>query len=132
VARTSLTPVILQPQSASNLTPANLTTLASGGTAPGGTGAGNGVQFVNYPGQTFLLVSMGSTASTATVAIGATLYGQPAAGVPVPLTISALNLLGPFYSAAEQALIGTSGLIGIDFSSVTAVLCAVLQFAGVT
>jgi hypothetical protein len=131
MARTGLTPVILAAQNASNLLPANFTTLASGGTAPGSTGAGNGVQFTNFPGQTLLLISVGATACTATIAVGATLYGQPAAGFVVPLVLSSLNVLGPFYSAAEINLIGTSGLIGVDFSSVTAILCAAVQLAGV-
>jgi hypothetical protein len=131
MARVSLVPTIIQAQSASVLTPANLTTLASAGTAPG-VGAGNGVQFTNFPGQTVLLVSVGATPSTATIVIGPTLYGQAATGIAVPLVISVLNMLGPFYSAAELVLIGTSGVTAVDFSSATAVLCAAIQLAGVS
>lgn len=78
-----------------------------------------------------LLVSVGATASTATIVIGTTLYGQSAAGIAIPLVTSALNLLGPFYSVEELAVVGTSGLSAVDFSSATAVLCAAIQLSGV-
>ncbi|MGA2412703.1 MAG: hypothetical protein ABSG46_20260 [Candidatus Binataceae bacterium] len=125
MARTILTPTLLTADS----TAANLNTLATAGVAPGGTGAGNGVQFTNVPGQTFLLVQLGTTASTLTVNIGATLFGLAATAFSVgPLTVSTLSLLGPFHSALDQA--GTSQ-VAVDFSSVTNVLCVVLQASGV-
>jgi hypothetical protein len=131
MARTTLTPTILQAPNSANLTAANLTALAAAGTAPG-VGAGNGVQFVNYPSQTFLLVSVGATATTPTVAVGATLYGQASAGIVMnALTVTTVTLLGPFYSSIEFLVPGTSGVIGVDFSSATSILCACIQFTGV-
>jgi hypothetical protein len=131
MARVTLTPLILPAQNALNLAAANLTTLAAAGVAPG-VGAGNGVQFTNFPGQTVLLVSTAGTPTTPTIVIGATLYGQAATGVAMTaLAATALSLLGPFYSVAELQLAGTSGLSAVDFSSATAVLCVALQLSGV-
>ncbi|MHB1956711.1 MAG: hypothetical protein ACYCOU_23550 [Sulfobacillus sp.] len=125
MARVLLTPSMLAADSSA----ANLTALAAGGVAPGGVGAGNGVQFTNYPGQTFLLISVGTTVTTLTVVIGATLFGQAATSFSVgPLTASTLALVGPFHSALDQ--VGTSQ-VAVDFSSVTNILCAVLQASGV-
>jgi hypothetical protein len=135
MARTLLSAQLVQPQSSSNLAALNLTTLAAAGVAPAGTGAGNGVQFTNYPGQTTLLVSTSGTATTPTIVIGSTLYGQAATGIVMTaLATTALSLLGPFYSVEQIPPGGPQipGIIAIDFSSVTGVLCLVLQNVGVS
>ena len=124
MARTVLTPVLMPPQQASNLNALNLTTIAAAGSAPGGTGTGNGVQFPNSPGQTFLLVSLGSTAATPTIAAG----GIAAAVTLNALVINDLSVLGPFWSA--MFLAGTVS-VGVDFSAVTSVKCVAIQLAGV-
>lgn len=124
MARTTLAPVLLSPQNAASLSAANLTTLAAAGTAPGGTGTGNGVQFYNSPGQTWLLVSVGATATTPTIAAG-----YLAAAVTLnALTINDLAAIGPFYSA--MFLTGTTDA-GVDFSSVTSIKCVAIQLAGI-
>jgi hypothetical protein len=133
MARVSLTPVIVPAASATNLTGVNLTAAAAAGVAPGGVGSGNGVQFTNFPGQTFLIVSVGLTATTPTVVIGATLYGQASTGIVMSaLTVSALSLLGPFFSAGNLQGPGVAGLAAVDFSSVTTILCTALQLSGVS
>ena len=124
MARTLLSATLLTADSTS----ANLTAIAAAGTAPPGTGAGNGVLVTNFPGQSFLLVSVGGTATTATVTIGSTLFGQGAASFSVVLATAALSLLGPWHSALDQS--GTQQ-VGIDFNNVTAVLCAALLASGV-
>jgi hypothetical protein len=124
VARTTLTPVILNPQQASNLSAANFTALAAAGTAPAGTGTGNGVQFYNSPGQTLLLVSVGTTATTPTIAAGAI----SAAVTLSALTVSTLEVLGAFWSA--MFLVGTQN-VGVDFSSVTNILCRAVQLGSI-
>jgi hypothetical protein len=124
MARTLLTATLLTPDSAA----ANLTAIAAAGTAPSASGAGNGVTLPNYPGQSFLLVSVGTTATTATVQIGTTEFGQGATGFSVALTVSALNLLGPFHTAMDQV---GGILVAVDFNNTTAVLCAALQALGV-
>jgi hypothetical protein len=124
VARTTLTPVLWTPNSAANLAASNLTTLAAAGVAPAGTGTGNGVQFYNSPGQTFLLVSVGTTATTPTIAAGAV-----AAAVTLnALAVSALSVLPAFWSA--MFLAGTQN-VGVDFSSVTNIKCVAVQMAGI-
>lgn len=124
MARTTLTPVLMSPQQASNLAAFNLTSVAAAGTAPGGTGTGNGVQFYNSPGQTWLLVSVGTTVTTPTIAAG----GISAAVTLNALTASALESLGPFWSA--MFLAGTQN-VGVDFSSVTNIKCVAVQLAGI-
>lgn len=121
MARTTLTPTVMNPQNAANLAALDLTALAAAGTAPSGTGTGNGVQFYNSPGQTWLVVSLGTTASTPTIAAGAI----SAAVTLNALTVSHISLLGPFYAA--MYLSGTVQLVGVDFSSITNVLCAAVQ-----
>lgn len=124
MARTVLTPVLMSPQQASNLAALNLTTIAAAGVAPGGTGIGNGVQFANSPGQTWLLVSVGATATTPTIAVG----GVAAAVTLSALAINDLSAIGPFWSA--MFLPGTQ-LVGVDFSSVTTIKCVAVQLAGI-
>jgi hypothetical protein len=123
VTRLTLTPVVLTPNNAANLAAANFTALAAAGHAPSGTGTGNGVQFPFSPGQTFLLVSVGSTATTPTIAAGLI----SAAVTLNALAVSALAVLPSFYSAMLMA----NGMVGVDFSSVTGVLCTAIQLAGV-
>jgi hypothetical protein len=128
MARVTLTPLIqTADQTALALSAATFT---ASGVAPGGTGAGNGVQFTNYgPGQTLLYVQLGSTASTLTVQIGSTLFNQGATGFTVgPLTASTVSMVGPFHSALDQQ--GTSQ-VAVDFSSVTNCLVIAVQLAGV-
>jgi len=130
MARATINPTIFGAQTALNLAAQNITALAAAGTAPG-VGAGNGVQFMNFPGQTLLLVSVGVTVTTPTIAIGTTLYGQASAGIVMSaLTASALSIIGPFFSVEELQLAGTSGLIAVDFSSATSILCSVIQLGG--
>jgi hypothetical protein len=124
MARTTLTPVILSPQSAANLSAANFTALAAAGTAPAGTGTGNGVQFYNSPGQTLLLVSVGTTVTTPTIAAGAI----SAAVTLNALTVSTLEVLGAFWSA--MFLAGTQN-VAVDFSSITNILCRAVQLGSI-
>lgn len=124
MARTTLTPVVMAPQAAANLAAFNLTTVAAAGVAPAGTGAGNGVQFYNSPGQTLLLVSVGTTVTTPTIAAGAV----SAAVVLTALVASDLATLGPFWSA--MFLTGTQ-LVGVDFSSITNIKCVAVQIGSV-
>lgn len=125
MARTTLTPVLINPQNSGNLNALDLTALAALGVAPGGTGTGNGVQFFNSPGQTLLVVSLGSTASTPTIAAGVI-----AAAVTLnALTVNHISVLGNFYSA--MFLAGGNDFVGVDFSSVTGVLCTAVQCAPV-
>lgn len=124
MARATLVPVVMAAQNAANLASLNLTTAAAAGTAPSGTGTGNGVQFPNSPGQTFLLVSVGGTATTPTIAVGAV----SAAVTLTALTINDLSVIGPFWSA--MFLTGTV-TVGVDFSSVTSIKCVAIQLAGV-
>jgi hypothetical protein len=125
VARVTLSPVTLNPQQASNLAAQNLTSLAAAGIAPSGTGAGNGVQFFNSPGQTLLLVSVGTTATTPTIVAGTV----SAAVVLTALTVSTLEVLGPFYAAMFLSL--TTQMVAVDFSSITNILCTAVQLAGI-
>lgn len=125
MARTTLTPVLVSPQNSANLAALDLTALAALGVAPGGTGAGNGVQFYNSPGQTLLVVSLGTTVSTPTIAAGVI----SAAVALNALTVSHISVLGPFYSA--MFLSGGQQMVGVDFSSVTNVLCTAAQLAGI-
>lgn len=125
MARTLLTPQLINPQNAANLTAFNVTTVAAAGVAPAGTGTGNGVQFFCSPGQTLLLVSLGSTPSTPTIAAGAV----SAAFTLNPLVVNDLSILGSFYSA--MFLPGGGQLVGVDFSSITNVKCVALQLAGI-
>jgi hypothetical protein len=133
MARVTLTPTILAAQSLSNAVAANFTTLAAAGSAPSGTGVGNGVQFANFPGQTLLLISTGAATTAAPqVVVGTTLYGQAASPITFTLGSSAINVAGPFYSATELQLAGTSGLVAVDFlTSITNILCAAVQLSGV-
>jgi hypothetical protein len=133
VARVTLVPLIVPAQNSANLVAQNLSTVAVGGSsAAPGVGAGNGIQFTNFPGQTVLLVSTTGTATTPTIAIGTTLYGQTSPGIAMTaLAATALSLLGPFYSIEELQLAGTSGLCAVDFSSATGVTCVALQLSGV-
>jgi hypothetical protein len=125
MARVQLTPIT---QGADSIA-TNLTAAGAAGVAPGGAGAGNGVQFTNFPGQTILLVSVGTTPTTLTVVIGSTLFGVAATGFPVgPLTASAISIVGPFHTALDQP--GTQ-LVAVDFSAVTNILCVAVQLAGV-
>jgi hypothetical protein len=124
MARTTLVPVLMPPQAAANLAALNLTAIAAAGVAPAGTGTGNGVQFPNSPGQTFLLVSVGTTVTTPTIATGAV----SAAVTLNALTASVLATLGPFWSA--MFLAGTQ-LVGVDFSSVTNIKCVAVQLGAV-
>jgi hypothetical protein len=131
MARSSVTPTLLSPDSVlENLT--GLVASANGTTSvtPGATGAGNGVTFPNFPGQTLFVVSNGATPTTLTVIIGSTLFGQSATSYSVgPTSATTINLVGPFHSALEAS--GSSNLIAIDFSSVTGVIVACLQLTGV-
>jgi hypothetical protein len=127
VARTLVTPTILPVLS-------QFTVTGAAGSSPGAAGAGNGILFTNFPGQTFVLVSNGATAASGQIsaAIGATLLGAPFAsyniGGATGIPISTQWLLGPFPSALDQP--GTQQ-VGLDFAtSVAALTCAVLQLAG--
>jgi hypothetical protein len=127
MARALITPTIVPVLS-------QFTVTGNAGTAPGGTGVGNGILFTNYPGQTFVLVNNGATAASGqiTVAIGATLLGEAFTsynlGIGTGIPVSTQWLLGPFPSAFDQA---ATSQIGIDFAtSVAALTCSVLQLAG--
>jgi hypothetical protein len=131
VSRLTLTPLIIPAQNAGNLATQNLSTLVAAGTAPG-VGAGNGVQFTNFPGQTLLLVGTSGNTTVPTIAIGTTLYGQSATGIALTaLAATAISMLGPFYSVSELQLAGTSGLVAVDFSVATGVTCLAIQLSGV-
>jgi hypothetical protein len=129
MARVILAPQILQANGQFTLT-------GAAGVAPGGSGAGNGVQFTNFPGQTFLLVINGATLASGqiTVAVGATILGEAFAayniGVSTGIPVSTQWLLGPFPSAFDQP---ATNQIGVDFAtSVAALTCIALQLAGIT
>jgi hypothetical protein len=129
MARTLITPTIVAALAAFTIT-------GNTGSSPGASGAGNGVLFTNFPGQTFVLVNNGATAASGqiTVAIGATIFGEAFTpypiGVSTGIPVSTQWLLGPFYSAYDQP--GTNQ-IGIDFAtSVVALTCTVLQMSGVS
>jgi hypothetical protein len=129
MARTLITPTIVPALTAFTIT-------GNTGTSPGASGTGNGIQFTNYPGQTFVLVNNGATAASGqiTVAVGLTILGEPITayniGVGTGIPVSTQWLLGPFYSAFDQP---ATSQIGIDFAtSVAALTCTVLQMAGVS
>jgi hypothetical protein len=112
------------------------TVTGNAGSSPGGIGAGNGIQFTNIPGQTFVLINNGATAASGQIliAIGATIFGEAFTsyncGVGTGIPISTQWLIGPFYSAFDQP---ATNQIGVDFTtSVAALTCTVLQLAGVS
>jgi hypothetical protein len=129
MARTLVTPTVVAALSAFTIT-------GNTGTGPGAAGAGNGILFTNYPGQTFVLVNNGATAASGQiiVAIGATILGEAFTsynmGIGTGIPISTQWLLGPFPSAFDQP---GGNQIGVDFTtSVAALTCTVLQMAGVS
>ncbi len=88
-----------------------------------------GVSFVNT-GREFLVVSMGSTASTITENIGATVLGQAVAAPTTAPTVSVISVLGPWPSQFDQGD-GTYSVL-LDFSAVTGISVALLQMVGVS
>lgn len=116
----SLTPAQFPKTGAS--APVNLTSLLAAGTL----GSNTGVTFSNT-GHEVLFIQMGSSTSTCSIAIGTTIEGQAVAALTPTLTVSAVNVLGPFPSDEN-----VSGSIQITFgtpANVTGV--ALLQFVGV-
>jgi hypothetical protein len=125
VARTSITPVVLNSDNAvSNLT-SLLTTAGNSKALVPGSGAGNGIVFTNIPGQIFLGISLGSTASTATVQVGMnSLPGLSATTYTVTIPTSAISWFAGFHSVVNQP---GSLQVQIDFSSVTNLVVALFQ-----
>jgi hypothetical protein len=88
-----------------------------------------GVLFVNN-GRVILVVSVGSTATTATSQIGVTIQGQAVAGVSSgALTTNAISFLGPWPVQFDR----TDGSfdVEVDFSSSTNVSVALINVPGV-
>ena len=112
MARASLTPLLLTADSSA--TSLSGTAASAQGTVT--TGAGNGCTFSNAPlGQVLLLVNAtaNGTAGTATVFIGQTIGGQTVTSFSVPLTSTALNVIGPFHAALDSP--GTT-TVTVDFT----------------
>jgi hypothetical protein len=93
-------------------------------------GSNTGVLFTNT-GRELLVVSVGTTATTATSQIGLTIQGQTVPGVSSgPLDVSAISVLGPWPSQFDR----TDGTyqVEVDFSSATDVSVALIQMVGVS
>jgi hypothetical protein len=104
------------------------TTIASIATTTPVSGAGNGVLLANTLDSMLVVVSTG-TASTLTVNVGTTLFGQAVANFTVSLPATAgTYIIGPFHSALNQP--GTSQ-IAVDFSSITGLTVGAFQLPGV-
>jgi hypothetical protein len=94
------------------------------------TVGGNTVTFPNFPGQTLLYMSVGTTGGTVQCTVGATIFGQAYAPLTaITLTASNAYVMGPFHSALETP--GQSNVISVIFSAAIIVSVAVLQLAGV-
>lgn len=110
-----------QPRTGSSA-PVNLTALMAAGTLGGNTG----VSFVNT-GREVLYANVASGGSTGSVAIGTTIEGQPVTAIPLTLTSSAVNVIGPFPADENQP----GGTITVTFGTPANVTCALLQNSGV-
>lgn len=119
MALQTLTPTPLTKAQALNLT-SLLTSL----------GSNTGVSFVNT-GREFLVVSVGSTATTLTSDIFLTIQGQTVSPASTgPLATSAISVLGPWPSQFNKT--DGSYTVEVDFSSTTGVTVALLQMVGVS
>jgi hypothetical protein len=93
-------------------------------------GANTGVSFYNT-GREFLVVSMGTTASSADTDIELTIQGAPVGSLSVgSLAVSAMSVIGPFSSQFDTTT--GSQLVEVDFSSQAGVSVALLQYVGVS
>lgn len=118
MARTPLTPTVM------GTAGVNLTTLLAA------LGAATGVSWSNT-GREVLYVSVGTTPTTVTENIGATILGQGVTAPTVALSASTVYLLGPYPSAYDQPSSGTNAVY-LDFSSSTNVSVALVQLPGVS
>lgn len=119
MALLSLTPTALGKSSAVNVT----TLLQS-------LGANTGVLFPNT-GREFLVVSMGTTASTGASDIFITIQGAAVGSVTSgALTTSAISFIGPWSSQFDK----TDGTydVEVDFSSSAGISVALMQYVGVS
>ena len=90
---------------------------------------GNTVQFPNFPGQTFLVVSVGTTGGTIQTNIGSTIFGQSfTAFGAVTLTASTVYIWGPFHSALQQP--GTNQMSVVTSAALISSM-ACIQLSGV-
>lgn len=120
MALLSLTPTVLGKAT----TPVNVTSALTS------LGANTGVLFSNS-GKEFLVVSVGTTATTGTSDIGITVQGQTVPGVSSgAISTSATSILGPWPSQFDR----TDGSydVEVDFSSSAGVSVALFQYAPVS
>lgn len=116
----SLTPT-QQPRTGA-AAPVNLTSLMAAGTL----GANTGVSFTNT-GKEVLYANVTSGGSTCSVAVGTTVEGQSVNPIPLTLSSSAINVIGPFPADENQP----GGTIQVTFGTPANVTVALLQNAGV-
>jgi hypothetical protein len=128
MARVALTPTLLTADSSATSLSG---TVSAQGTVT--TGASNGCTFSNAPlGQVLLIVNAtaNGTAGTATVFLGQTIGSQSFTSFSVPLTNSALNVIGPFHAALDTP--GTTTVtVDFTFTGASTITVGVVQIPGV-
>lgn len=132
MARTQLSPTVLGADNTLSDLNVLLTTAGNTKAVVPATGAGNGVQFTNFPTQTLIAFALLNTACTVTVNAGmagvgglsATTYTiSPPVGTA---TVPEISLSGGFHSIVNQA--GTiPGVVTLDFSSNTGLVVALFS-----
>jgi hypothetical protein len=118
MARLALTPTQLTKASILQVT-ANLQSL----------GSNTGVQWVNS-GREFLIMVLGSTASTLTENIELTIQGASVVAPTAVLTVSATQIVGPF-STQFNSTDGANNIF-LDFSSTVGLQVMLCQMVGVS
>lgn len=88
-------------------TPVNLTSLLTAGAL----GSNSGVEWQNT-NREVLYVQQGTAASDVTVAIGATVEGEPVTSITYTGVASAIQVIGPFDTVEESA-----GMIQVTFAT---------------
>lgn len=129
MARTQLTATTLAADNATSDLNVLLTTAGNSKAVVPATGAGNGVQFANFPTQTLIGFALLNTACTVTVNAGMAGVGGLSAttytiALPVgTATVPEISFIGGFHSIMNQA--GTiPGIVTLDFSSNTGLVVA--------
>jgi hypothetical protein len=98
-----------QPRATESSTPVDLTALL----ASGSLGSNTGVEFVNS-NEEVLYIQQGTAATNFTVAIGATVEGEPVSSITYTGIASALQFIGPFDDVED---VEPGGLIQVTFTT---------------